>query len=143
MSHAAKVREVYDLMHRNNVNIYDLELMGHIDTEAERLTVNADAAFDKMVEDGFDLVGDSNAIEHYYQATADYVAEELAKRALLDDGEEREYRVVIEATDGSEEYQYEVEADSRESAIQQAHESAVADGLSADALWSAKTVEVL
>lgn len=54
-----------------------------------------------------------------------------------------EWRVCIEAVDGSGLWQYHVEAKTRESAVQQAYESAVSEGLDRDQLWTAAEVTVL
>lgn len=141
MSHAENVRKVFDLMGQLNVSLDDLELYGYVESHGD-LTVPAGEAFERLTGDGFQI-NESKYAEHYYQATSDYVAEALQRLGLMDTGEEREWRVVIEAVDGSGMWQYEFEAVTRESAIDQAHESAVLDGLGRDALWTATQVEAI
>lgn len=61
----------------------------------------------------------------------------------VDPTENHEWRITIEATDGSDEYEYDIDSNNREDAVQQAYAMAVADGLKAGALWSVKRAEVL
>ncbi len=137
MNHAKNVRLIFDQMGVHGVSMDDLELYDHVSSRDD-LAVSPDEAFTKMIES--DFVMDSGDSTHYYQATADYISEEMNKRGLLNSGE---WRVVIEAVDGSDEYLYEFEADNREEAIQKAYREALDDGLKAGALWTAKTVEAI
>lgn len=84
MGHADNTKAAYHVMQGLNVSLYDLELWGLVEGMADQLTVAPEAAFDRLIEEGFSL-GEGGSIEHYYQATADYVSEALTKRGLMKD----------------------------------------------------------
>jgi hypothetical protein len=85
MGYSEKVNKVYTLMGDLGVSLYDLELMGFIENRGDDVVVPVDEAFNLLKADGFDLVGDRHAAEHYYQTTADHVSDALEKAGLLCD----------------------------------------------------------
>jgi hypothetical protein len=138
ITHATHVQQVYDLMNRLEVTLEDLELLGHVEDRSDDLTVSTEEAFERLKRDGFTLNG-GGYVEHYHQATSDYVGEALQERGLSNTGE---WRVTIESM--SEEYLYEFEEDGdREDAVRHAYALAVKDGLKPGALWSIKSVEAI
>jgi hypothetical protein len=82
-SHAENTKAAYDVMQQLGVTLYDLELWG-IMAGRDDVLGGPEQAFDALIEDGFSL-GESRYIEHYYQATADYVYDALEERDLIKD----------------------------------------------------------
>lgn len=83
-SHAENTKAAYDVMQELGVSLYDLELWGIVSGKEDEVLGGPEQAFDALIEDGFSL-GHSNYIEHYYQATADYVHDALEERDLIKD----------------------------------------------------------
>lgn len=94
-SHAENTKAAYSVMQRLGVSLYDLELWGIIEGRDDVLG-GPEQAFDALIEDGFSL-GHSNYIEHYYQATADYVYDALEERDLIKDDEDDTIPVLEQA----------------------------------------------
>lgn len=85
---AEATREVYDLMAKNKVSLYDLELLGHIDDIANWQDAD-DPDLLHSVEETFnracgeiDLNG-GGSVADYYTATQEYVGAELRRLGLL------------------------------------------------------------
>ena len=81
-SQADDVKRVYRLMNALDVTLADLELYGLLEGKEGELVLSPEATFDTLTANGFGLDGDRRTIEHYIQATSDYVSEALEKRGL-------------------------------------------------------------
>lgn len=81
MSHAENTKAIYEAMTQADVSLYDLELWGVVEGKDDELNTTPEDAFDRLIEAGFNL-GHSDSIEHYYNATADYVGEALDAHGL-------------------------------------------------------------
>lgn len=62
---------------------HDLELLSMIEGHEDDLAGSLENAFRLLTARGFNLYGDSHAMEHYHQATSDHVSDALDKAGLL------------------------------------------------------------